>query len=137
MIVMAKMRAVARAKKPTKVDKWNDDVLDMSITVGLRGVDVCRSDIHKLECLLEELHCIAGICALERGDTKNRVHFQMVYRAQVKYSLSFGIVATKYLGWYGVKDMIPAGRVVCKALTNTSLHTFCSMIGYCLKDTSS
>lgn len=57
----------------------------------------------------------------------------MVYWARVKSSLSFGIVARKYTVWYGMKNMNPTGHMVCKFLTNMSLHTFRGMIGYCLK----
>lgn len=73
---------------------------------------------------------MAGVAALERGDTENRLHFQMVCRARTKSALSFGIVVHKYMGRYG-KDMDPA----CKVVTNKQLHTFHVMVGYCLKDT--
>lgn len=55
----------------------------------------------------------------------------------MKSLLSFGILTHKYMHWYVVKNMNPIGRVVCKSLTNTWLHTFCGMIGYYLKDTGS
>lgn len=57
---MALLRAAARAKKPAKEDEWNDDVLDMSLMIGLKGADVCKTNIEKLDQLLQE-HCMAGL----------------------------------------------------------------------------
>lgn len=105
----------------------------MSVTVGLLGENVIKSNIQKLVCLLRE-HCMAGVVTLEKGDIENRLHFQMVYTACCKSALSFKIIVCKYMGWYDQKDMDPKGRVVCKTLTNKQLHTFRGMMGYCLKD---
>lgn len=58
----------------------DDDVLVMSITIGLKGANVDKVDITKLGRLLHK-HCMAGMVALERGDTKNCLYFQMVCRA--------------------------------------------------------
>lgn len=79
---------------------------------------------------------MASVIALERGDMENKLHFKGVIHARAKSSLSFKIVARKYMGWYGIKNMNPVGCVVCKSLTNIGLHTFRGMIGYCLKDTT-
>lgn len=120
--VMAQLRAIARAKKAAKNGEWNDDVLDMSLTIGLRGADVCRSDIKKLDHLLQE-HYLAGIIALKRGDAENRLHFQGVIRARTKSSLSFEVFVRKYLGWYNVKNMYPVRRVVCnRSLISVYIH---------------
>lgn len=73
--------------------------------------------------------------ALERGDTENHLHFQMVYRARVKSSMSFAILARKYMGWYGIEKQNPVDHVCCKVLSNKGLHTFQGMVGYRLKDT--
>lgn len=80
---------------------------------------------------------MARVAPLERGDTENQLHFQMVCRARCKSSRSFAILTHKYMVWYEIENMNPVGRVVCKFLTNTGLHTFRGMIGYCLKDTGS
>lgn len=49
---MSKLKVAAWAKKQAKLDEWNDDVLDMSITIGLWGADVCKTDIEKLDRFL-------------------------------------------------------------------------------------
>lgn len=131
---MGALKCVARAKKPAREVDLNDDVLDMSLTIGLKGVDVCKTNIEKLNRVLEE-HYIAGLVALERGDIENRLHFQMVCRARIKSSLSFGILVCKHMGWYGVENMNPPNCICCKSLTNIGLHTFHDILGYCLKDT--
>lgn len=94
--IMVAIRRAACAKKPAKEVKLNDNVLDMSLRIGLKGADICKTNIEKLNCLLEE-HCLAGLVTLEREDTKNQLHFQMVCKACVKYALLVEILACKYM----------------------------------------
>lgn len=67
------MKKVVRLPKLEKTMSLTNNVLDMSVTIGLLGTDVIKLDIEKLECLLCE-HCMISVVALERGDTKNRLH---------------------------------------------------------------
>lgn len=93
---MAPIKHVALAKKTPKEVTLDDNVLDMSITIGLKGVDVDKGDIVKLDRLLHD-HYMAGMVALERGDTENWLYFRMVCKARVKSLLSFGILTRKYM----------------------------------------
>lgn len=93
---MATMRKAAHASKPAKIMNITNNVLNMSVTVGLLGTNVIKSDIEKLEHVLRE-HCMVGVVALERGDTENRLHFQMVCTTRCKSALSFGIIVRKYI----------------------------------------
>lgn len=105
-------------------------ILDVSIIVGFLGAHVIKIDIGKLYHLLHE-HCMVGFVSLEHGDTKSHLHV----RARIKSTIVFGILAKKYMGWYGIPKRKSKGRVQCKVLINKQLHTFCRMMGYCLKDT--
>lgn len=46
---MVALRAITRAKKAAKEGEWNDAILDMTLIVGLRGANMCRLDIEKLD----------------------------------------------------------------------------------------
>lgn len=125
-------------KPPKKVSLTNDILdsnLDFSLTIGLKGVDVCKLDIEKLNRLLHN-QCLFGLAALERGDTKNHLHFQMVYRACIKLAFLFGILTHKYMGWYAVsgEDESTWSGMLQGLNKQAELHTFQGMIGYYLKD---
>lgn len=99
---MPTIKCAAHAKKPAKEVNLTDDILEMSVTVGYKGADISPLDIHKLDRLLNE-HCLSGVVALEREDTKNHLHFQMVCRARGKLGLSFALLTIKYTGWYSIE----------------------------------
>lgn len=47
--IMVLIKCVAQAKKAAKEVNLGDDVLDMSITIGLQGADIDKVDIAKLD----------------------------------------------------------------------------------------
>lgn len=49
---MAKLKKATCEPKPAKIVELTNNVLDMSVTMGLLGADVVPSDIQKLEHLL-------------------------------------------------------------------------------------
>lgn len=132
--VMALMKKATHAPKSANEVELTNNVLDLSVIVWFKGADVIRSDIEKLNRLLTD-HYMAGVVALERGDTKNHLYFQMVSQMHIKSALAIGILAHKYMGsWYAVAKMDPKGKVCCKVLTQNQLQMFCGMIKYCRKD---
>lgn len=131
--VMATVRKATQGWKPTKEVELINNVIDMSVTVSFKGANVTKFDIEKLNMLLND-YCLADVVALERDDIENRLHFQMVFRAQIKLALSFDILIHKYMGWYNVPKMNLVGHVCNKVFTNRLLHTFHGMIGYYLKE---
>lgn len=110
-----------------------NSILELSVTIGYLGVDVCLEEINKLDLLIHD-HCVAGLVALERGDVENSLHFQMVVHARTKSARAFSILVRKYMGWFGQRKMNLFGKVTCKVFSNRALHTFKGMVGYYLKD---
>lgn len=111
-----------------------DFVLELSIMVGYIVGDIHANEIRNLDLLIRE-HCVSRLVAMERGNLQSHLHFQMVVRARIASTHTFGILVQKYMNWFDKKIMDHVGKMTYKVLSNRLLHTYKGMIGYYLKDT--
>ncbi|MCO5603424.1 hypothetical protein L7F22_057574 [Adiantum nelumboides] len=106
-------------------------LMEVNVTVSIGGGDI---DVNLLGCMDEFLknETFVGICSVERGGVAFNLHFQMVARLWATSLVFVNKKVKRYLGWATEKPT--AALVLCRALTQHSMHTFCGMVGYCLKD---
>jgi hypothetical protein len=77
---------------------------------------------------------VLGLCALERGGSLSKLHFQMVCKIYIFNIITLNKLIKKTLGWDDV-TIAPLGHHVhCKLLKGVGMHTYTNMNGYDLKD---
>ncbi|MCO5569047.1 hypothetical protein L7F22_022753 [Adiantum nelumboides] len=138
---MPRLKAQARAQGTNaRRKKWRNKtdgpdvagcLMEVSVIVSIGGGDI---DVNFLACMDEFLknETLAGICFVERGGVAFNLYFQMVARLLATSRVSVNKKVKRYLGWATEKPT--AVLVLCRALTQRNMHTFCGMVGYCLKD---
>ena len=108
--------------------------IDASVTVTVDNQDIDVSLLDKLRLFLLT-YCIKGLFSVERGGSKELLHFQGVIRSEM-FSCVQMMSKTLRLFVFTKDDgtIQKGGRNLCRELRGKGLHTFLGMIGYCTKD---
>ena len=117
-----------KASTPPKPKLW-----ELSVTISAGSCDIEQSTLDHMKTFLNE-RCEAGLFAFERGGSLAHRHIQGVIRVMCTGGKNMNTEIRKFLGWDKNKPSVGAS-VMCKALTQTKVHTWHGMIGYCQKDT--
>ncbi|KAL3688861.1 hypothetical protein R1sor_015170 [Riccia sorocarpa] len=132
---IVKDASVARAVKIPKAAapkrKTEPKEFNISLTLGIAGVDVHGEIFDKLQNYLEEKATMA-IMAFERGDPHLLLHIQSMFTIRTTSTRKLKEDIRAAVGW---KDTAPLGNSLCvRSLKEKGLHTTTGLIGYCLKD---
>ncbi|KAL3693052.1 hypothetical protein R1sor_006703 [Riccia sorocarpa] len=124
-------RAVKIPKAAAPKRKTEPKEFNISLTLGIAGVDVPGEIFDKLQTYLEEKATMA-IMAFERGDAHLLLHIQSMFTIRTTSTRKLKEDIRAAVGW---KDTAPLGNSLCvQSLKEKELHTTTGLIGYCLKD---
>ncbi|KAL3689462.1 hypothetical protein R1sor_015771 [Riccia sorocarpa] len=106
-------------------------LLQVSITMGIVGEDICTETFDALQVFIEKRAAV-GLIALERGDATLQLHFQGVMAVESTSARQIKSDLHVAIGW---DRCCPVGGSICvKLLTNKGVHTLVGMVRYCMKD---
>ncbi|KAL3677517.1 hypothetical protein R1sor_027465 [Riccia sorocarpa] len=124
-------RAVKIPKAATPKRKTEPKEFNISLTLGIAGVDAPGEIFDKLKTYLEEKATMT-IMAFERGDAHLLLHIQSMFTIRTTSTRKLKEDIRAAVGW---KDTASLGNSLCvRSLKEKGLHTTTGLIGYCLKD---